>query len=64
MREYSTIIFLIIALIAYSIGVCALGVWLLSLAFGFTFTWFKAFAVWVCISLFTGGIKFTISTRH
>ena len=61
MKSNFWIIFIIVALFAYSFGVCALGVWLLSLAFGFTVTIWKILAVWVFILFISGGIKITLS---
>lgn len=60
-KEIFTILFLFAFIWAWSYFVCAFGVWLLSLAFPFKFTWFRAFIVWVVFNLFFGGLKVTVN---
>ena len=60
MKDYFLIIFLIVALIGYTFLLGALCTWLFCIAFGLTFTWGRAFVVWLIFSLATGGIKIAI----
>lgn len=56
-KEIFLIVFLFAFIWAWSYLVCAFGVWLLSFAFSFKFTWLKAFIVWVIFNLLFGGLK-------
>ena len=59
MKDYLLIVLFICSIILYSFLLGALTTWLLSLAFGFTFTWFKAFCFWLAFTIITGGIRIT-----
>lgn len=61
MKKWISIIILILCMLSYSYLLGALVTWLFSLAFGFNFTWLRAFYVWLALSLITGGIRIKVN---
>ena len=58
MKDYWWVILFIAVLLVYNFLLGAFCTWLFCLAFGFKFTWGRAFVFWFIFLVLTGGARF------